>query len=212
MGSTCPSRPQIFRPREQLMLRANSLKKAIRQIIEHTEKGSRSLNDEVTFLGKHWHSLSPQTVTDNPLCRTKPDAQGSLAAPCIREPAGEHSPSSLHSLLMEGLEGAESVPNWGRCRPVLGWGSAPWKGLGPAVTAPTPGAAWQKRAGGGPSGSATLWRGGPCGRRAGSRPWLRLSAERWRERLGSGGRGWEAGEPDVVGAVGEPWEHPHRGG
>uniref|UniRef100_A0A3Q4B4I1 Diacylglycerol kinase n=1 Tax=Mola mola TaxID=94237 RepID=A0A3Q4B4I1_MOLML len=28
----------IFRPREQLMLRANSLKKAIRQIIEHTEK------------------------------------------------------------------------------------------------------------------------------------------------------------------------------
>lgn len=42
VGSACPSRPQIFRPREQLMLRANSLKKAIRQIIEHTEKG-RSL-------------------------------------------------------------------------------------------------------------------------------------------------------------------------
>ncbi|XP_069870226.1 diacylglycerol kinase delta isoform X4 [Dipodomys merriami] len=38
VGSMCPSRPQIFRPREQLMLRANSLKKAIRQIIEHTEK------------------------------------------------------------------------------------------------------------------------------------------------------------------------------
>nr|XP_051690125.1 diacylglycerol kinase delta isoform X2 [Oryctolagus cuniculus] len=38
VGSTCPARPQIFRPREQLMLRANSLKKAIRQIIEHTEK------------------------------------------------------------------------------------------------------------------------------------------------------------------------------
>uniref|UniRef100_A0A4W3I4E3 Diacylglycerol kinase n=1 Tax=Callorhinchus milii TaxID=7868 RepID=A0A4W3I4E3_CALMI len=34
----CSSRPQIFRPREQLMLRANSLKKAIRQIIEHAEK------------------------------------------------------------------------------------------------------------------------------------------------------------------------------
>ncbi|XP_074506108.1 diacylglycerol kinase delta isoform X2 [Sebastes fasciatus] len=29
----------IFKPREQLMLRANSLKKAIRQIIEHTERG-----------------------------------------------------------------------------------------------------------------------------------------------------------------------------
>ncbi|MBN3282063.1 DGKD kinase, partial [Polyodon spathula] len=36
----CPPRtnPGIFKPREQLMLRANSLKKAIRQIIEHTEK------------------------------------------------------------------------------------------------------------------------------------------------------------------------------
>lgn len=31
----------IFKPREQLMLRANSLKKAIRQIIEHTERGGR---------------------------------------------------------------------------------------------------------------------------------------------------------------------------
>lgn len=29
----------VFRQREQLMSRANSLKKAIRQIIEHTEKG-----------------------------------------------------------------------------------------------------------------------------------------------------------------------------
>ncbi|XP_069473981.1 diacylglycerol kinase delta isoform X2 [Ambystoma mexicanum] len=37
-GSTCTSRPQIFRPREQLMLRANSLKKALRQIIEHAER------------------------------------------------------------------------------------------------------------------------------------------------------------------------------
>ncbi|CAI5692402.1 unnamed protein product [Oreochromis niloticus] len=50
-SSTCSSRPTpstsssssvvaaaIFKPREQLMLRANSLKKAIRQIIEHTEK------------------------------------------------------------------------------------------------------------------------------------------------------------------------------
>ncbi|KAL8187561.1 UNVERIFIED_CONTAM: hypothetical protein K2H54_051095 [Gekko kuhli] len=38
VGSSCTTRPQIFRPREQLMLRANSLKKAIRQIIEHAEK------------------------------------------------------------------------------------------------------------------------------------------------------------------------------
>uniref|UniRef100_A0AAQ5YZK0 Diacylglycerol kinase n=1 Tax=Amphiprion ocellaris TaxID=80972 RepID=A0AAQ5YZK0_AMPOC len=34
----------IFKPREQLMLRANSLKKAIRQIIEHTEKGGTHLS------------------------------------------------------------------------------------------------------------------------------------------------------------------------
>lgn len=45
-GTTpCSPRPTasaaaIFKPREQLMLRANSLKKAIRQIIEHTEKGT----------------------------------------------------------------------------------------------------------------------------------------------------------------------------
>ncbi|KAF7254384.1 Diacylglycerol kinase delta [Varanus komodoensis] len=38
VGSSCTARPQIFHPREQLMLRANSLKKAIRQIIEHAEK------------------------------------------------------------------------------------------------------------------------------------------------------------------------------
>uniref|UniRef100_A0A8C5WXR6 Diacylglycerol kinase n=1 Tax=Laticauda laticaudata TaxID=8630 RepID=A0A8C5WXR6_LATLA len=41
-GSSCIARPQIFRPREQLMLRANSLKKAIRQIIEHAEKDIRA--------------------------------------------------------------------------------------------------------------------------------------------------------------------------
>uniref|UniRef100_A0A6Q2WUJ3 Diacylglycerol kinase n=1 Tax=Esox lucius TaxID=8010 RepID=A0A6Q2WUJ3_ESOLU len=53
----CSPRPPaaIFKPREQLMLRANSLKKAIRQIIEHTEKGERSsplklLNVFVNFL------------------------------------------------------------------------------------------------------------------------------------------------------------------
>lgn len=52
VGSACPARPQIFRPREQLMLRANSLKKAIRQIIEHTEKGSWSLPNKGAFFGR----------------------------------------------------------------------------------------------------------------------------------------------------------------
>ncbi|GCC43972.1 hypothetical protein chiPu_0028271, partial [Chiloscyllium punctatum] len=32
--------PKIFKSKEQLMLRANSLKKALRQIIEQTEKGT----------------------------------------------------------------------------------------------------------------------------------------------------------------------------
>uniref|UniRef100_A0A8C0LJC0 Diacylglycerol kinase n=1 Tax=Canis lupus dingo TaxID=286419 RepID=A0A8C0LJC0_CANLU len=59
VGSACPTRPQIFRPREQLMLRANSLKKAIRQIIEHTEKGNGSLNDQVAFFSKHWALCFP---------------------------------------------------------------------------------------------------------------------------------------------------------
>lgn len=39
-GSFNPNpQPRIFKSKEQLMLRANSLKKALRQIIEQTEKG-----------------------------------------------------------------------------------------------------------------------------------------------------------------------------
>eukprot|EP00058_Branchiostoma_floridae_P018009 XP_002603498.1 hypothetical protein BRAFLDRAFT_220050 [Branchiostoma floridae] len=37
-GLTAPSSSRIFKPREQLMSRANSLKKAVRSIIEHTER------------------------------------------------------------------------------------------------------------------------------------------------------------------------------
>ncbi|XP_039203061.1 diacylglycerol kinase delta isoform X2 [Crotalus tigris] len=53
-GSSCIARTQIFRPREQLMLRANSLKKAIRQIIEHAEKAVDEQNaqtqEQASFL------------------------------------------------------------------------------------------------------------------------------------------------------------------
>ncbi|XP_006739659.2 diacylglycerol kinase delta-like [Leptonychotes weddellii] len=89
LGSACPGRPQIFRPREQLMLRANSLKKAIRQIIEHTEKGSGSLNDEVAFFNQHWAlRFPPNMVTNrNPLCGPQPGPKVTctcvVAAPCI---------------------------------------------------------------------------------------------------------------------------------
>ncbi|RXN16894.1 diacylglycerol kinase delta isoform X1 [Labeo rohita] len=48
----CSPRPPaaIFKPREQLMLRANSLKKAIRQIIEHTEKAVDEQNAQTEGL------------------------------------------------------------------------------------------------------------------------------------------------------------------
>ncbi|KAK5928769.1 hypothetical protein CgunFtcFv8_010063 [Champsocephalus gunnari] len=39
----------IFKPREQLMLRANSLKKAIRQVIEHTERAVDEQNAQTLF-------------------------------------------------------------------------------------------------------------------------------------------------------------------
>lgn len=38
-SSSMPCHTQVFKARESLMSRANSLKKAVRQIIEHTEKG-----------------------------------------------------------------------------------------------------------------------------------------------------------------------------
>ncbi|XP_018419452.1 PREDICTED: diacylglycerol kinase delta [Nanorana parkeri] len=46
--SPSPGRSQTFRPREQLMLRANSLKKAIRQIIEQAEKAVDEQNAQTT--------------------------------------------------------------------------------------------------------------------------------------------------------------------
>ncbi|KAM4693215.1 diacylglycerol kinase delta isoform 2-T2 [Discoglossus pictus] len=46
--SPSPGRGQSFRPREQLMLRANSLKKAIRQIIEQAEKAVDEQNAQTS--------------------------------------------------------------------------------------------------------------------------------------------------------------------
>ncbi|KAM9820276.1 diacylglycerol kinase delta [Neosynchiropus ocellatus] len=48
----CSPRPtSMFKPREQLMLRANSLKKAIRQIIEHTERAVDEQNAQTQQQG-----------------------------------------------------------------------------------------------------------------------------------------------------------------
>lgn len=137
MGSACPTRPQIFRPREQLMLRANSLKKAIRQIIEHTEKGNGSLNDQVASTG---YSVFPPDVVA--------DKQESTSGATARHPKA-HPPSSPHLCLMEGLEGAESGgqgrvgPQLGVNRSLLG-GTTPCKG--PDLSScQASGAAWQKQ-------------------------------------------------------------------
>lgn len=52
-GGESGSEGKTYRSKEQLMLRANSLKKALRQIIEQAEKGKRrSLSDLGIFLYK----------------------------------------------------------------------------------------------------------------------------------------------------------------
>ncbi|KAG9348249.1 hypothetical protein JZ751_001984, partial [Albula glossodonta] len=51
----------IFKPREQLMLRANSLKKAIRQIIEHTEKAVDEQNAQTQ---EQIFALGPEEVEE----------------------------------------------------------------------------------------------------------------------------------------------------
>ncbi|XP_076024696.1 diacylglycerol kinase delta isoform X2 [Genypterus blacodes] len=50
-SSSSTASSAIFKPREQLMLRANSLKKAIRQIIEHTEKAVDEQNAQTQQQG-----------------------------------------------------------------------------------------------------------------------------------------------------------------
>ncbi|XP_053775199.1 diacylglycerol kinase delta isoform X2 [Desmodus rotundus] len=76
VGSTCPARPQIFRPREQLMLRANSLKKAIRQIIEHTEKAvdeqnAQTQEQERIVLGLPEAEEKKDPKSDDRLCHSE---------------------------------------------------------------------------------------------------------------------------------------------
>ncbi|XP_077613854.1 diacylglycerol kinase delta isoform X2 [Crocuta crocuta] len=76
VGSVCPARPQIFRPREQLMLRANSLKKAIRQIIEHTEKAvdeqnAQTQEQEGFALGLSESEEKKDPKSDDRVCPTE---------------------------------------------------------------------------------------------------------------------------------------------
>ncbi|XP_070278532.1 diacylglycerol kinase delta isoform X1 [Myotis yumanensis] len=76
MGSACPARPQIFRPREQLMLRANSLKKAIRQIIEHTEKAvdeqnAQTQEQEMIVLGLSESEEKKDLKSEDTMCHSE---------------------------------------------------------------------------------------------------------------------------------------------
>uniref|UniRef100_A0A8C2N7H5 Diacylglycerol kinase n=1 Tax=Cricetulus griseus TaxID=10029 RepID=A0A8C2N7H5_CRIGR len=84
LGSACPSRPQIFRPREQLMLRANSLKKAIRQIIEHTEKAVDEQNaqtqEQQGFVLGLSESEKKDLKTDNRACPSSAHSESCVVA------------------------------------------------------------------------------------------------------------------------------------
>lgn len=84
VGSACPSRPQIFRPREQLMLRANSLKKAIRQIIEHTEKAVDEQNaqtqEQQGFVLGLSESEKKDLKTDNRVCTSSVHSESCVIA------------------------------------------------------------------------------------------------------------------------------------
>uniref|UniRef100_A0A8C0LER1 Diacylglycerol kinase n=1 Tax=Canis lupus dingo TaxID=286419 RepID=A0A8C0LER1_CANLU len=77
-GSGCGSTGErsIFRPREQLMLRANSLKKAIRQIIEHTEKAvdeqnAQTQEQEGFTLGLSESEEKKDLKSDDRVCPTE---------------------------------------------------------------------------------------------------------------------------------------------
>ncbi|RLW02474.1 hypothetical protein DV515_00007033 [Chloebia gouldiae] len=108
-GSFNPSPvPRIFKSKEQLMLRANSLKKALRQIIEQTEKAvdeqnkqtqayqgsvgpSKDISEE---FNKEEEKLSSRRVTvtsaSSSIILDRPDTFGSLQFP--------EDPSTLHFL------------------------------------------------------------------------------------------------------------------
>ncbi|XP_019634677.1 PREDICTED: diacylglycerol kinase eta-like isoform X1 [Branchiostoma belcheri] len=73
-GLTAPSSSRIFKPREQLMSRANSLKKAVRSIIEHTERAVDEQNAQ-TKEHKEEASSGPPTsppTTSAAIAPTKP--------------------------------------------------------------------------------------------------------------------------------------------
>ncbi|XP_066454745.1 diacylglycerol kinase delta isoform X3 [Eleutherodactylus coqui] len=100
--SPSPGRQQSFRPREQLMLRANSLKKAIRQIIEQAEKAvdeqnAQTPNSEEFLLpfntedGKeHIITSSANVHGGSALPRIRGSSRGATASLPIANSQGDH--------------------------------------------------------------------------------------------------------------------------
>lgn len=59
---------KLFRPREQLMLRANSLKKAVRQIIEQAEKSNTNSRPEMNINNTLMRDQYATFVASSRLC------------------------------------------------------------------------------------------------------------------------------------------------
>uniref|UniRef100_A0A4W3HAS5 Diacylglycerol kinase n=1 Tax=Callorhinchus milii TaxID=7868 RepID=A0A4W3HAS5_CALMI len=79
------STQKFFKPREQLMLRANSLKKAVRQIIEQAEKGTAHLDREgfqllIMFLFRRFKQSPERRVHRSTTSYTGPFSSSPLTA------------------------------------------------------------------------------------------------------------------------------------
>ncbi|XP_072266222.1 diacylglycerol kinase delta [Pyxicephalus adspersus] len=98
--SPSPGRSQSFRPREQLMLRANSLKKAIRQIIEQAEKAVDEQNAQTTSNEDFLLSFPPEDGKDQSVASTMNTHSGN-ALPRIRasSKAGRSERATSKSIL-----------------------------------------------------------------------------------------------------------------
>ncbi|XP_036393071.1 diacylglycerol kinase delta-like isoform X2 [Megalops cyprinoides] len=106
----------IFKPREQLMLRANSLKKAIRQIIEHTEKAVDEQNaqtqEQIFALGQEEEEEENE---DDEECRLedKVSLQSSYSGNAKTRSARRVSKSPCEKLIRKGslaLGSSASLP------------------------------------------------------------------------------------------------------
>uniref|UniRef100_W5MSB3 Diacylglycerol kinase n=1 Tax=Lepisosteus oculatus TaxID=7918 RepID=W5MSB3_LEPOC len=105
----------IFKPREQLMLRANSLKKAIRQIIEHTEKAvdeqnAQTQEQEVFVLSP---SLEEESRTEDKLSLQSSQSGNNACHNTKARPARRVSKSPCEKLISKGslsLGSSASLP------------------------------------------------------------------------------------------------------